>query len=321
MSARCLPAWLRSRCRGRRLLVVMHYLLLHIVCVLHFSQLLRLGQKRSCRSMSVVGVNYALAAMVSACAAVFLGAWSAQGVPMLTALGVVNGVLFVLHVLVMMAAFRLAGTGITWAFVGAGVIMPVLAARFLWDEEMSRMQWLALGLVPLAVALLRPPRKAGEAAKHVGLKGDVILLLCFLMAGAIATLNKAQDVYIKALPGAQEAGVFLSRERLVFQTALFVTTAVLSVGYMIARRMWPTRKETAVGLAVGLANNCGLFFALLAINAVAATVFFPTAGCLVIAGNTVLGRFFWKEKLTVKQALGLAVALGIVALANLRATS
>ncbi len=296
----------------------MHYLLLHIVCVLHFSQLLRLGQKRSCRAMSVVGVNYALAAAISACAAVFLGAWGARGVPVLAALGAVNGVLFVLHVLVMMAAFRLAGTGVTWAFVGAGVIMPVLAARFLWDEEMSRMQWVALGLVPLAVALLRPPRKAGQAAKHVGFKGDVILTLCFLMAGVIGTLHKAQDVYVKALPGTQEAGAFLSRERLAYQTALFVTTAIVSVGYMIGRRMWPTRKETAVGLAVGLANNCGLFLALVAITAVGATRFFPTAGCLVIAGNTILGRLFWRERLVARQAFGLAVALGIVVLANVR---
>ena len=98
-----------------------------------------------------------------------------------------------------------------------------------------------------------------------------------------------------------------------------MTTAIVSVGCMLAGRMRPTRKEVTIGLAVGLANNCALFFALLAISAVAATVFFPTAGCLVIVGNIILGRLFWKEKLVTKQALGLAVALAIVVLANLRA--
>jgi drug/metabolite transporter (DMT)-like permease len=218
----------------------------------------------------------------------------------------------------MMAAFRIVGTGITWAFVGSGVVLPVLVARFVWHEPMSAMQWAALALVPLAVALMRPPKKEGESRKRAGLKGDVILLLCLLMAGAIGTLHKAQEVYVKTLPVARAAESALSRERLFYQAILFLAAVAMSVCFMAATRLWPTRKETLIGLGVGFANTCGLFFALLAISAVAATVFFPTSGCLVIVGNTVAGRVLWRERLVPRQWAGLAAALAIVVLANLR---
>jgi drug/metabolite transporter (DMT)-like permease len=297
----------------------MYWLFLYVFCALHFSQLLRLGQKRSCRTMSVVGVNYILAGALSLAAMLVLGGWEAGGRTRLAALGAASGVLFVLHALVMLAAFRIVGTGITWAFVGSGVVIPVLIARFRWGEDMSVTQWVALGLVPLAVALMRPPKREGEAEKRAGLKGDLILVLCLLMAGAIGTLHKAQEIYVKTLPAVEEASRLISRERLFYQAVLFGTTVVMSVGFMAAAGLLPTGKETAIGLGVGLANTCGLFFALLAINAVAATVFFPSSGCLVIVGNTVAGRVLWKERPVPRQWAGLAVALAIVVLANLRA--
>ncbi len=296
----------------------MHYLFLYVFCALHFSQLLRLGQKRSCRTMAVVGVNYILAAAISTAAMLALGGLGAEGQAKLAMLGSANGVLFVLHALVMMAAFRIVGTGITWAFVGSGVVLPVLAARYIWKEDMSYMQWAALALVPVAVVLMRPPRKKGEEGKRAGLKGDMILLLCLLMAGTISTLHKAQEVYVKALPIARDVGALMSPERGFYQAMLFLATAVMSICYMLAKRVWPTKQEAAIGLGVGFANNCGLFFALLAINAVAATVFFPSSGCLVIIANTVVGRIVWKERLVGRQWIGLAVALAVVVLANLR---
>ncbi|MHC4917776.1 MAG: hypothetical protein ACYTGB_20055 [Planctomycetota bacterium] len=297
----------------------MHWIVLYIFCALHFSQLLRLGQKRSCRTMAVVGVNYLLAAAISISAMLLLGGLGAKGQARLFMYGSANGVLFVLHALVMMAAFRIVGTGITWAFVGSGVVLPVIAARYIWKENVSGLQWLALALVPVAVALMRPPKKEGEAGRRAGLKGDVILLLCLLMAGAIGTLHKAQEVYVKMLPLARGASAFVSPERVFYQSMLFLATAVMSICYMLAARIRPTGKEAAIGLGVGFANTCGLFFALLAINTVAATVFFPSSGCLVIVANTVAGRIFWKERLVPRQWVGLAVALTIVVLANLRA--
>ncbi len=294
----------------------MHWLVLYVFCALHFSQLLRLGQKRSCRTMAVVGVNYLLAAAISVSAMLLLGGLGAEGRARLFLYGSSNGVLFVLHALVIMAAFRIVGTGITWAFVGSGVVIPVIVARCIWKEDVNCLQWVALALVPVAVVLMRPPKKEGEAGKRAGLKGDAILLLCLVMAGTIGTLHKAQEVYVGALPVARDTGAFVSPERLFYQSTLFLATAVMSTCYMLGARLRPTGRETAIGLGVGLANTGGLFFALLAINAVAATVFFPSSGCLVIVANTVAGRVLWRERLVPRQWAGLAVALAIVVLAN-----
>ncbi len=307
----------------------MVYLGAYVVCVLFFSQLLRLGQKRSCRTASVAGINYAVTAVLSAGMFLFCGAWNAAGPGVAAGLGAANGVLFWVHLLVMVAGFRRAGVGITWAFVSSGVVLPVLVAHFAWGEAMSLPQWLALGIVPAAVVLLRPRGKkeeegAGEGnGKRLGLSGDVILLLCFLMAGAIGTIHKAQEFYTKLLlagaggelDGAQE--LLARNTRLFYQAVLFGVSCLCSVGYMCLKRMRPTVREFKIGGGVGAVNTFGLFFTLLAINAVAAAVFFPTSACLIIILNTVLGRALWKERISPRQIAGVGLALAVVVLSNL----
>lgn len=304
----------------------MAYLFVHIACVLCFSQFLRLGQKRSCRTVSVAGVNYVLTAILSAGMLLACGAWNAAGPGLAAGLGAVNGVLFLVHLLVMVAGFRLAGVGITWAFVSSGVVVPVLVSSFAWGEEMSRPQWIALALVPAAVVLLRPRRRKQEGeggAKRLGLRGDGILLLCFLMAGVIATTHKAQDVYTKMLLAGPDgeldaAAKLLARNtRLFYQAVLFGSSCLCSIGYMSLKRIRPTLKEFQVGGAVGAVNTFGLFFALLALSAIPATVFFPTAACLIIILNTALGRVLWNEKITRRQVVGVGLALAVVVLSNL----
>lgn len=302
----------------------MIYLFIHLACVLCFSQLLRMGQKRSCRTFSVAGVNYILTAILSAGMLLGFGAWRVAGPGVAAGLGAVNGVLFLLHLLVMVAGFRLAGVGITWAFVSSGVILPVLVTHFAWGEHMSRPQWIALALVPVAVVLLRPRARKGEGgAKHLRLKGDGILLLCFLMAGAIGSIHKAQEVYAKMLLAGPDgeldaAAQLLARNtRLFYQAVLFGVSCLCSIGYMALKRIKPTTRELKIGGCVGVANTFGLFFALLALSALPATVFFPTAACLIIICNTALGRFLWSEKLTPRQVAGVGLALAVVLLSNL----
>ncbi len=304
----------------------MTYLFVHVACVLCFSQLLRLGQKRSCRTVSVAGVNYVLTAVLSAGLLLAFGAWRVAGPGLAAGLGAVNGVLFLLHLLVMVAGFRLAGVGITWAFVSSGVVLPVLVTHFAWGEHMSRPQWIALGLVPVAVVLLRPrgKKEAGQdGAKRLGLRGDGILLLCFVMAGAMGTIHKAQEFYTKLLlagPGGEldEAGELLARNtRLFYQAVLFGVSCLCSIGYMALKRIKPTVREFKIGGGVGAVNTFGLFFALLALSALPATVFFPTAACLIIILNTALGRALWREKITRRQVAGVGLALAVVVLSNL----
>ena len=306
----------------------MSYLLVHIACVLGFSQLLRLGQKRSCRTLSVAGVNYVVTAALSAGMLLACGAWRAAGPGLAAGLGAVNGALFLVHLLIMVAGFRVAGVGITWAFVSSGVVLPVLVTHFAWGEAMSRPQWTALALLPAAVVLLRPRRNKAEGeggARHPGLKGDLILLFCFLMAGVIATIHKGQDHYTKLLLAGPDgeldaAAKLLARNaRLLYQAVLFGVACLCSVGYMAAGRIRPTAREIRVGGAVGAANTFGLFFALLALSALPATVFFPTAACLIIILNTALGRVLWKERISPRQVAGVGLALAVVILSNLGA--
>jgi drug/metabolite transporter (DMT)-like permease len=295
----------------------MVYLFAFVACSLCFNQFLRLGQHCSARAMALAGVNYALAAAASAGLAWWNGAWPAERTGLLLALGAVNGALFFAHLLVILAGFRRAGVGVTSAFVGSGVVVPGLAAHLAWGEAIGPSQWAALAMVPLAVVLLRPAPAANGAAGNTarpGLAGDVALLLCLLIAGTIGTIHKAQEVLTRS--SAAAAGT--PADRLFYQAVTFATACALSCGYLAVRRVRPSGAELAVGAAVGMSNVGGLALILLALAAMPASVFYPSAGCLGVAGNALLGRVLWGERLLPRQLAGLAAALAVVVLASLR---
>jgi multidrug transporter EmrE-like cation transporter len=205
--------------------------------------------------------------------------------------------------------------------VGSGVVVPGLAAHFAWGEPVGPTQWVALALVPAAVVLLRPAAAAAPGAERgsvrPGLAGDAALLLCLLLAGVIGTIHKAQEVMTRSA----EAVAGTSADRLFYQAVTFASACVLSCGYLAVRRQRPARAELAVGAAVGVTNVGGLAFILLGLAALPASVFYPAAGCLAVAGNAVLGRVLWGERLLPRQLAGLAAALAVVVLASLRTPS
>ena len=198
----------------------MHYCVLHIVFALIFTQSLRYAQKRDVGVFKVSAVNYVAAAILSAgMLAVtwpnvrLAGQWQA------VALGAANGVLYFLTLLALLASYRLAGIGITSAFMAMGVLIPVLVSWCAWSEPMSAFKWAAAALLPAAAILMRP---AGGPSPRVTLKGDAALGLVLLASGALGTIHKSFTVY--AEPGS----------RLVYQTVLFMAAAAGTATY--ARR-------------------------------------------------------------------------------------
>ena len=247
-------------------------------------------------------VNYVAAAVIAVVlAGMRLPAdLSDQWIPMV--LGGVNGVLYFLHLMVILAAFRLTGVGITIAFTGMGAVVPVLVAWCFWWEPMSPLRWAAAGLLPAAVFLMRPP---GNQHRHLTLKADVLLAISLLGAGLIGTIHKSVTVYA---PGGGVA---------VYQAALFTTAAVTSVGYVWLRRLHYDRGTILAGSVLGACNLLATLFILLSLSVIPAVVHYPTSGSLIIACSVIVSWVLWSERVTKRQIAGLTLAVSVVVLANL----
>ncbi|KKK84870.1 hypothetical protein LCGC14_2779000, partial [marine sediment metagenome] len=90
----------------------MHYVLLYVLFMVTFTQLLRYSQRRGATVLPVCAVNYVVAAILSTGALAVFG-WRGLLVDQwpAAALGAVNGVLYVVTLVVLLASYRLVAVG------------------------------------------------------------------------------------------------------------------------------------------------------------------------------------------------------------------
>ncbi|MFC1735363.1 hypothetical protein ACFL1X_04550, partial [Candidatus Hydrogenedentota bacterium] len=176
------------------------------------------------------------------------------------------------------------------------------AVNFGWGEAVSSLQWIGIGLMPVAIVLMRPNQQRTVAWNW---KSDGILLLNFILAGIIGLIHKWTSLAVS-----QDVLPF-------YQTCLFSSATIITVVYVIWKRVPHTRLDIGIGTAVGLCNGAGTAFLVLGLSALPATVLFPTWQSSIIGLNLILGWWIWHERLRVRQIVGGAIAVAVIVLTNL----
>ena len=290
----------------------MIYAALNTLFILIFSQTLRYSQVRGARDYVAGAVNYCLAAVLAGLALAVVAGRPGVALWPTALLGVANGASFFAQFLLILAAYRLAGVGITTAVGAAGIVVPVLVSWRLWGEPMTPWRWVALGVVPVSMLLMR--RKPATRS-HLSWKADLILAAIFLNSGLSYTLHKAANIYLPAVPA--EPILFFRPHQIVYGAFLFAAAAVFSAAYAAARRGRIGKADLALGSIIGVANVLATLFAVVGLGVVAAGVFLPTVTCASVALSATVSWVLWREKLTPRQLVGLAAAAGVVVLVNL----
>ena len=281
----------------------MLYFLLYLVFGVAFTQTIRWAQLREVDIYFTVAVNYVTAAVASL---VFLCVWgdvtAVTDIRLMT-LGVLNGVLYCVGLYLLLECFRIVGTGIAAALANSASIVPVLVSHVIWteDEPMTRERWIAVALLPLAAALMRPPQ-----SEHVAMtmKGDIVLLLAFVCVGLSMTLHKVATV--STGPGGLAA----------YQAYLFLTAALTGAVVVAIQRKWSNSSDWTWGVIVGLVNALTTRLTVASITALSAVIFFTTGGPLVVVLTVISGVVLWRERISRRQAIGIIAAMAIVVLSH-----
>jgi multidrug transporter EmrE-like cation transporter len=223
--------------------------------------------------------------------------------PGLLAMAAFNGVLFFVHLLVLLASYNYVGVGITQAMTMSGNVLPVLMAWLLWpaDEVMTPVRWLGVALMPIALFFMRPNN--GEPLK-LNFKKELILLLPFCFTGIIGCLHKIATV---------RYGI---EGRATYQAVLFTLAMISSWAYVLWQHGKVSRKDVGLGVLVGAVNYFALFAMILALSEIAASVFFPIGTSVGIALTLAASWILWNEKISKRQLLGILIACTVVALIN-----
>lgn len=225
-------------------------------------------------------------------------------------MSLIIGVMFMISFVVYALSAQKSGVAVTAVSGRAAVAIPVIFAFVVLGEEPTLLKISMLILILLALPLIIYKKREGE---HVAMSSWVIILplIVFLFNGTNDTLVQY----------AQKTMVSDAVQIPILMGTMFAAGAVAGIiWYLVAPKkkfVAPTGRDLLWGSILGATNWVCMFGVFNALNVMDGSIFFPLyyTGAILIA--TVAGVWAFKERLTVLNYIGVALAvLAIIFLAG-----
>lgn len=275
-------------------------LILCVVCSVLVSVLFKWARPRDLQAAQAVAVNYLVtisATLVLLQPTISLNSLQTMPVGIVLLLGVLLPTVFV----IMAQAVYHAGMVRADAAQRLSLVLPLLAAAFIFGEHLGGMKLLGLVLALLAVVALVWRPKSADADNSLTQTNGVLLLLVWLGYGVCDILFKQV-----AKTGTQFSLALL---------AAFACAAVLIWGYLLSRKTVWHRFSLQCGVVLGLLNFANIYFYIKAHQALHETpsVVFAGVNIGVLSLALIVGTLVWKERLNKVNLAGLGLAAVAVA--------
>jgi len=278
----------------------MIYLVLAILSSAAVSILMRTSEKHIHNNVTMLAGNYVVCSVLAA----FLTGSSgllpqADGRGMMLMLGAISGVLYLAGFLLLQWNVRINGVTLSATFMKLGVLVPTLMAILCFGETLRAWQLAGLVLAVIAILLIQLEKGAGKAVSSLGL---VVVLLA---GGLCDSMSKIYEVY---------GNPALNSQYLFFT---FLTAFILCAAVCLWKRQGVTTADVLFGLLIGIPNYGSARFLLLSLGSVPAVVAFPTFSVATIILVTLCGVAFFRERLSRRQLVAMAIILVSLILLNL----
>lgn len=230
---------------------------------------------------------------------VIIGAGQITSLSLLTVvLGLGYGVLLVLSQWMLTLSLKEGNTSLCSVIYALGFIIPTLSGAILWDERFTAVN--GAGLVLAIVVILLSANKQPDSQSN---RVPGFIYVAMLAAGGLGLMQKAQQASSVA------------HEKMAFFLVAFAFALLCScVAYWICRK--PSEKPdvgimpVVTGLLFGGSNVCNTMLA----GVLPSAVFFPVQNISTILMSTVLGMLLFREKMTVRNIVVLALGILVVVL-------
>lgn len=268
-----------------------------VICSVAVSVLLKLTRQQHVHITQAIAFNYVSASLLTL--VLLRPAPSSLLTPQTPYWVMVSlGILLPSVFLIMAQAVRQAGIVLSDAAQRLSLIIPLIAAAWLFGEVLQNTTWLGIALGLCALACLSfGSSKITPAVSH---SAFIWLLGVWLGYGSIDVLFKQ-----------------LSKSGAGFSSSLLVTF-LLAAFLLFSRLLWQrTRwhvKSILTGLFLGLLNFGNIYFYIRAHQHFPEnpTLVFATMNIGVISLGTLVGAGFFKEKMSATSVLGIILAIGAV---------
>ncbi len=212
------------------------------------------------------------------------------------------GVAFFFGFLIMSISIKKAGISISSVASNISVLIPVLIAYLIYNESISKIQFVGIILAIPAIYLFFKPEKT----KKLELKFILFPLILFAITGFNNSLMRhAEHLGVNNFPM-----LFVG---LIFSIALIVSIIFLVIKGELNKL---SLKNMGFGIILGLANIASTYFFIECLIEFPSSLFFPIYNLSLIGLAAFMGIVFFKEKFSRINILGLVLAAGAIVLMN-----
>lgn len=272
-------------------------LILAIILSAMIAILMRLSEQKKQQDIAMLAVNY-LTCTVLAAAAVPWVSLPTEGLGLTAAMGTVNGLLYLTSFVLLKVNVRRNGVVLSSTFMKLGLLVTMLVSVVFYREIPTLLQGVGFLLAVAAIILLHYRKEAGGS----GLKAGLILLL--LCGGMCDAMSKIFDETLGTAPAP------------LFLLITFCTAMILCIGLMLKAKQFPGKRELLFGVLIGIPNVLSTRCLLRALGTLPAVLVFPAFSVSTILVVTLAGRLLFREKLSCKQWIALAMILLALVLLN-----
>jgi len=222
-------------------------------------------------------------------------------------LSLITGFWFIFTYLLMTASTQRSGVTVTSLSSKLSVVLPTLAGVVLFHEKLGLVP--SIGIVLALVALVLVVGGGKQDATHRGHTNRILPLLIFFGTGT-------GDILMKLTEQRNGGNMSFMIAFIYFIALLF---GILIVAYDLIRGKSKWQWKSALGgIGLGVINFFSTFCIYHAMRCFDNVVLFPVYNIGVVSLTALTGWLLFKEKLTWKNYLGLAIAIISVILITLK---
>ncbi|KAF2956925.1 EamA family transporter [Marinitoga sp. 38H-ov] len=262
-------------------------LILAIICSSLIALIFKYSQKFKPNIFLVTSANYFIASMIS----FFLIDKNFTNFPIL--LGIPTGLIFFLSFLFYQKSIKNNGATLSGAFAKLGILYPVFLSMVIWKEIPKIINLAGIFLAILGIIIIYFP------AKGIKINSDLILLSLF--GGISEFTNKIFQKY----------GMIEQKDIFLF----FVFLSAMIFSLFKVKKL--SKKDIIIGFLVGIPNLFSSYFLILALDNISAPIVFISYSTGSILLITLVSYFYFKEKISINQKVGLFTILISLILLNL----
>ena len=222
--------------------------------------------------------------------------------------GIAYGVFFSVSTVAGLAALTSGPMALTSVIVSFSLVIPCLYGIVLLDERLSPLG--VIGLVLLAASIILLRRKSSG---QLSARWWMLTLLTLLANGLCSVVQKLHQTAYPKLYQRE----FMLWATLVVLVFLFIST-LCRRGASSSEAHEPSRVSSLLpGAGAGVLNGAALFISLSLAASESAVILFPILGASTAVASFLIGRFFFGERISRLQLLGLALGIASVVLLKL----